>query len=282
MKDLVDVLYYDYILYRLAGLYTSDGNGETKVQYQKIAQKILTKLRSDKVVLDAEVGLKFAYIKIHDLHQTVPKCEGKSQASCCRKHYLQFLATCCDYLTRIMTEYSALKECEEFKQLLKLTSLLFVFVFQTLSQFANLEGMEKGPQHLKSYLSKEKIEMKTEDEFRRERKMFLKSQNICTDSEDDILNKSFECMMEKLKKIFLTFDIPALQFFATREAMRLQEIYPNMFEDFEGIPASTGTHREEIVKDYLEVRNSLNKARGTYMNPKDKGEKVAWSQDTQG
>lgn len=85
--------------------------------------------------------------------------------------------------------------------------------------------------------------------------------------------------MEELKKVFLSFNVPVFQFFVTREAMQLKEAYPEVFEGFEGVPASTKAYKEEIVNDYLDLRSSLNKARGIFINPKDKREKVDWSPD---
>lgn len=271
MKDLVDALYYDYVLHKLVCLYTSDNKNEEIAHYQKIAQRLLVKLRAEKAVFDAEVGLKFAYIKLHDLHLSHTKCIGRLQTSCCRKHYAQFLATAYDYLCKIMPEYPMLAECDAFKRLSRLVASLFIFSFPTLAAFRSLDGVE-GSQPAEAYLRQQGIEISTEDEFRIQKDALLKP----SEAAPERLNASLECMMGQLKTIFLSFNIPALQFFATRKAIQLREVYPNIFEGTESIPTSAHAYDEEIVNSYLELRSSLSKARGVFISPKDKGERVGW------
>lgn len=280
MKHLVDALYYDYVLYKLACLYTADNKNDAIVQYQKIAQKLLLKLRAEKAVLDAEAGLKFAYIKLYDLHLSFPKCVGRLHASCCQKHYSQFLATCHSYLSKIMNEYSALREYEVFRSLFKFTTLLFVFSFPSLSYLKEVGEMEKAFLSIKPYLAKQGINFETEDEFQGEKRRFTVSLDIKASSDNEVFNQMLGCMMEWLKKVFLSFSVPALQFFATREAMQLKEVYPEAFEGVSGVPDSKREYRQEIITDYLDLRNSLNKIKGIFINPKDKGEKVAWNSQT--
>lgn len=270
MKDLVDVLYYDYVLYKLAHLYTRDSRNGMIVQYQKIAQKLLVKIRLDKVMLDEETGLKFAYIKLYDLHLSFPKCIGRSNASCCQDHCSQFMAICRDYLSRIVVEYSALKECDMFKRLFRLTSLVFAFSFPVLPDCPDL----------RLYLSQQNIDVETKDGFEEERTRFLRSMGITLTDGSKVFNRTFERMMEELEQVFLSFNIPVLQFFGTSEAIRLKNTHPQIFGDFEGIPASIPTYKRDILDDYLELKDSLCKARKTVIRPKDEGERIEWSSNT--
>ncbi|CAD24925.1 hypothetical protein [Encephalitozoon cuniculi GB-M1] len=279
MKELVDVLYYDYILYKLASLYTLENAGNEVGQYQKIAQKLLVKLRSDKVVFDAEVGLKFAYIKLYDLHLSFPKCTGRLHVSCCQKHYLQFLGTSYDYLTKIMAEYSSLKECIPFNHLLNTVVTMAFISSPTLEHFVSL-NRDEGFEPMKPYLARQGIKVDSEEDFGNEKERLLKTLKIKAKDENKLFNKTFQYVMDELKKIFLSFDVPLLQFFGTSEVIQLKELYPNAFEGLEELPASSTSYKEEILKEYLDVRNSLSKTRSAFINPKDKGEKILWGSDT--
>ncbi|ADM10906.1 uncharacterized protein Eint_010430 [Encephalitozoon intestinalis ATCC 50506] len=278
MKELIDVLYYDHILYKLANLYTLEDTSNEIAQYQKIAQKLLVKLRSDKVVFDAEIGLKFAYIKLFDLHLSFPKCTGRLHVSCCQKHYWQFLSTSFDYLTKIMAEYSSLKECNTFNRLLYSVVEMAFASSPTLDQFEAL-NRDEGSSPMKPYLTQRGIKAETEEDFSSEKEKLLKTLKIKPKDENDLFNKTFQCIMDELKKTFLSFDVPLLEFFATSEVIQLKELYPNAFEGFEGIPVSSKSYKEEILKEYLDLRNSLSKTRSAFINPKNKGEKVVWGSD---
>ncbi|AFN82379.1 hypothetical protein EROM_010340 [Encephalitozoon romaleae SJ-2008] len=278
MKELVDVLYYDYILYKLANLYTLETASKEIGQYQKIAQKLLVKLRSDRVIFDAEIGLKFAYIKLYDLHLSFPKCTGRHHASCCRAHYLQFLSTSYDYLTKIMAEYSSLKECTAFSHLIYIVVVVRFVSSPTLEQFRDL-NKEEDPESMKPYLAQQGIKAETEEEFANEKERLIKTLKIKAKDESSLFNKTFQYVMDELKRMFLSFDVPLLSFFGTSEVIQLKELYPNAFEGFEGVPGSSKSYKEEILKEYLDMRSILNKTRSAFINPKDKGEKILWGSD---
>ncbi|KAG5858885.1 hypothetical protein KMI_10g15840 [Encephalitozoon hellem] len=278
MKELVDVLYYDYILYKLASLYTLETTSKEIGQYQKIAQKLLVKLRSDKVVFDTEIGLKFTYIKLYDLHLSFPKCAGRLHASCCQAHYMQFLSTSYDYLTKIMSEYSSLKECAAFNRLIYIVVAMGFVSSPTLEEFRSL-SKEESLESMKLCLTQQGIKAETEEDFANEKEKLLKTFKIKAKDESSLFNKTFQHVMDELKKLFLSFDIPLLSFFGTSEVVQLKELYPNAFEGFEGIPGSLKSYKEEILKEYLDMRSSLNKTRSAFINPKDKGEKILWGSD---
>lgn len=278
MRELVDVLYYDHILYKLAQMYTLQSASDEIAQYQKIAQKLLVKLRSDKVVFDAEVGLKFAYIKIYDLHLTFPKCAGRLHVSCCQQHYLQFLATSHNYLTKIAMEYVTLQECAPFNRLHHAVVAMALACSPTPEAFHNL-GKDQESEPMTPWLEKQGLKTETEEGFKAAKERVLETLGIKAKGESDLFNKTFQCVMDELRKVFLSFDIPLLQFFGTSEVIQLKEVYPNAFEGFEGIPGSSQSYKEEILKEYLDVRSSLSKTRSAFINPKDKGEKILWGSD---
>ncbi|KAH9412148.1 hypothetical protein HK407_01g00400 [Ordospora pajunii] len=280
MKELVDVLYYDYVLSKLANLYTLDSRNEEILQYQKIAQKLLIKLRADKIVFDAEVGLKFVYVKMYDLHFSFAKCAGRLHVSCCTNHYLKFLKTAYDYLMKISFEYRCLSEHTGFNKLVYVIAIAALMNSATHEQFIMINEAEENADTIGSYLEKHGIRIISNEEFKEEKAKAFKTTDIVINNESEGLNKSFQLIMDELKKIYMSFGFPLLQFFATNEVIRQKETNQNELKGIEGIPKDADSYKESIIKEYMNMKAALNKTRSIFINPKDKGEKIGWGSES--
>jgi hypothetical protein len=271
MKELVDVFYYDYVLYRLAELYFTDNKDKAIPYYQKIAQKLLIKLRGDRIAFDAEVGLKFAYIKVCDLLLVLDRCDGHTDLCCCKTHYTQFIETCFEYLSKIQEEYTHLGEDQVFTNLRRTVATLCVFVFPSLGHF---NKSKNAPCVLELVTAPKSCigSIETEEEFSSERERFLS--RIPAGPTEDESALSFFC--SKLADVFSSFKPPLLQYFSTCEVMRLKRIYPLSLEKVSGLPTSKGGYKKQILSDYAELCDSVSRTRRSYIAPKTEGERLEW------
>jgi hypothetical protein len=273
MKEAVDVFYYDYVLYRLAELYFTNSKDRDIPYYQKIAQKLLVKLRDDRVVFDAEVGLKFAYVKISDLLLAFDRCDAHADPSCCPSHCSQFIETCFGYLSKIQEEYVHLREDKTFIALYKAVVLLCILNSPSLEQFSGT----MAPSSIQRLLCDPPrpciASMQTEEEFKCVKKALLSTMgNVPTDTH----KAAFSFLIEKLKSVFSSFKPPLFKYFTTREIMRLKQIYPQSLEKIDSLPSSKSGYKEQILSDYIELCDSISKARRSYTNPGTEGERVEW------
>ncbi|KAM0672296.1 hypothetical protein CWI42_010440 [Ordospora colligata] len=280
MKELVDVLYYDHILSKLANLYTLDSRSDEIVQYQKIAQKILIKLRADKIVFDAEVGLKFVYVKMYDLHFSFSKCAGRLHVSCCPNHYLKFVKTSYDYLMKISLEYKCLTEHTGFNKLIYVIAMAALMNSVTYEQFIMISKADHNAATIGSCLEKHGIKIIRKEDFEEKKVKAFRTMGIEMKNETEHLNKSFQLIMDELKKIYLSFGFPLLQFFTTNEMIKQKGANQDELKGIEGIPNDADSYKQSIIKEYMNMKAALNKTRSIFINPKDNGEKIGWGPES--
>lgn len=253
LSMFVDIMYYDFVLYKVVEIFRGGISGDTKHgdEYFEIGKKLYKKFQNHNIVLDNQIALKIMYIKFKRMLM-LENCPGNTSPLCCDHHISIVLQKGFDTLENMKIDHPSVLESKIFNDLnILIASLIFIYCREYSKNSANKDLMIS----VHSYLKSHKIEINTTEGFDRLKASLFERLGVKNEKNfSEYILMSIENMLEKT---FRMFKEPFLYTLSVEKVNSILIKHEKMFKE-----------EKEILKPKF----------GDVFEPKSPGEKVKWEE----